>query len=361
MNEKNLNEKKNEKKVRLTQMVSSAGCAAKIFPYILSEALKGIDWFQDENVLVGFSGSDDAGVYRISDELALIQTTDFFTPVVDDPYTYGMIAAANSFSDVYAMGGTPINALNIVAFPQKQDLSILKEILAGGAEKAREAKCSIVGGHSVDIENILYGLAVTGTVHPKNIKGNDTAKAGDVLILTKGLGTGVLNNAVKYAKPEQRYVASLINSMCRLNLNASLAMVKHNASACTDVTGFGLAGHAMQLAKASGAVLNFNVNDLPVLEGAEWAISENLLTRGDKSNRIYTQDFVINKGNVDAKKEHLIYDPQTSGGLLISVNESDAEALLKEIIENGDEIAKISGYVSAPDAEHKAGTLVFNF
>lgn len=348
-------------KVRLTQMVTSAGCAAKIFPYILNDALKDIKWFQDENVMVGFSGNDDAGVYKLSDDLALIQTTDFFTPVVDDPYTYGMIAATNSLSDVYAMGGTPINALNIVAFPQKEDLSILKEILAGGADKAREAKCSIIGGHSVDISNILYGLAVTGTAHPKNIKGNDTAKAGDVLILTKGLGTGVLNNSVKYGKPEQSYVDGLINSMCRLNRSAAELMVKYDANACTDVTGFGLAGHSMQMAKASKVALHFNVIDLPVLEGAMWAISEKQLTRGDKSNRIYTQDFVINKGTIDTEKEHLIYDPQTSGGLLISVDETKAVSLLNEIRENGDEISKIVGYVSEVNDDYKSGSIVFNF
>lgn len=348
-------------KVRLTQMVTSAGCAAKIFPYILNDALKDIKWFHDENVMVGFSGSDDAGVYKLSDDLVLIQTTDFFTPVVDDPYTYGMIAATNSLSDVYAMGGKPINALNIVAFPQKEDLSILKEILAGGADKAREAKCSIIGGHSVDITNILYGLAVTGTAHPKNIKGNDTSKPGDVLILTKGLGTGVLNNSVKYGKPEQSYVDGLINSMCRLNRSAAELMVKYNASACTDVTGFGLSGHSMQMAKASKVALHFNVNDLPVLEGAMLAISEKQLTRGDKSNRIYTQDFVINRGNIDTEKEHLLYDPQTSGGLLISVKETEANNLLKEIRDNGDDIAKIVGYVTEVNDELKSGSIVFNF
>lgn len=351
----------NENKVRLTQMVSTAGCAAKIFPYVLRDALKDVDWFRDENVLVGFDGADDAGVYRISDELALIHTTDFFTPVVDDPFTYGMIAAANSLSDVYAMGGTPLNALNIVAFPQRQDLSILKEILAGGAEKAREARCSIIGGHSVDVENILYGLAVTGTINPKNIKGNDSAKHGDAIILTKALGTGVLNNAVKYAKPDRHFIDELIDSMCRLNRDSAAAMVKHNASACTDITGFGLAGHAMQLAKASNAVLNFYVNELPLLKGALWAVGEKLLTRGDKSNRIYTEDFVVNKGTVNTQKEHLLYDPQTSGGLLISIAESSVEELLKEIIEKGDEAARIVGYVTAPDEEYKAGTILFNF
>ena len=197
-------------KVRLTQMVTSAGCAAKIFPYILSDALKEIDWYSNENVLVNFSGKDDAGIYKVSDEYALINTTDFFTPVVDDPFIYGQIAAANSLSDIYAMGGEPLNALNIVAYPQKEDINILKEILKGGNEKCREAKCSLVGGHSVDIENILYGLAVTGKIHPSNVKGNHFAKEGDVLMLTKGLGTGVLNNAIKYKTLDEKIYNSLI-------------------------------------------------------------------------------------------------------------------------------------------------------
>ncbi|MCI0473724.1 MAG: selenide, water dikinase SelD, partial [Ignavibacteria bacterium] len=345
-------------KVRLTQMVTSAGCAAKIFPYILNDALQSIKLWQDGNVIVGFGGNDDAGIYRLNDTLALIQTTDFFTPVVDDPFTYGMIAAANSLSDVYAMGGKPINAMNIISFPQKEDINILKEILAGGAEKAKEAECCILGGHSVDIPNILYGMAVTGTINPKDIKGNNTSKPGDTLILTKALGTGVLNNSIKYSNPEQKHIDGLISSMTRLNRNASTSMIKYNANGCTDVTGFGLAGHAMQMAKASGVVFNFNITDLPVLEGAKWAISQNFLTRGDKSNRIYAKDFVITKGEADLTMEHLFYDPQTSGGLLISVPESEANSLLRELKDNGDEFSSIVGYVTESDIELKPGTLV---
>jgi len=342
-------------------MVTSAGCAAKIFPYILNEALQSVKWWRDDNVIVGFSGNDDAGVYKLNETLALIQTTDFFTPVVDDPYTFGMIAAANSFSDVYAMGGKPINALNIISFPQTDDINILKEILAGGSEKAKEAECCILGGHSVDIPNILYGMAVTGIIDPKDIKGNDKAKPGDILILTKALGTGVLNNSVKYSNPEQKYVDSLISSMTRLNRSASTCMVEYNSNGCTDITGFGLTGHAMQMAKASGVVFNLNVKDLPVLDGAKWAVSQNLLTRGDKSNRFYTQAFIKTKGKIDYTMEHLIYDPQTSGGLLISVPETKANGLLKELKNNGDEISSIVGYVSESDNEFKPGTLILNY
>lgn len=348
-------------KVRLTQMVKSAGCAAKLFPFILSEALKDIDWGKNENVLVGFSGKDDAGVYKISDDLALIHTTDFFTPVVDDPFTFGQIAAANSLSDVYAMGGTPLNALNIVAFPQTEDINILKEILSGGNDKAKEAGCVILGGHSVDIPSILYGLAVTGKIHPKNIKGNDTAKPGDVLILTKPLGTGLLNNAIKYNTLEDNISKKLISSVSRLNKNASELMVAYNANGCTDVTGFGLAGHSMQMAQASNVVLNFKVNNLPVLPGAFWAIEQKLLTRGDKSNRTYTEKSVINIGTIDIPKEHLLYDPQTSGGLLISVPEKNAERLITDLLNSGDVDSKIVGFVESPSADYKAGTIIFDF
>lgn len=342
-------------------MVKSAGCAAKLFPFILSDALKDIDWGKNENVLVGFSGKDDAGVYRISDELALIHTTDFFTPVVDDPFTFGQIAAANSLSDVYAMGGIPMNALNITAFPQTEDINILKEILAGGNEKAKEADCVIIGGHSVDIPSILYGLAVTGKIHPENIKGNHSAKSGDVLVLTKALGTGLLNNAIKYKSLDKNISRKLISSMTRLNKNAAELMVKHNANGCTDVTGFGLAGHSMQMAMASSAVLHFKVSDLPVLPGAMWAIEEKLLTRGDKSNRTYTEKSVINSGKINKEMEHIFYDPQTSGGLLISVPEANAEKLLSDLKNSGDPDSEIVGFVVSPSSEFTAGTIIFDF
>jgi selenide,water dikinase len=347
--------------IRLTQMVKSAGCAAKLFPNILSEALSGLDWKTNENVLVGLEGKDDAGVYRINDKLALIHTTDFFTPVVDDPYVFGKIAAANSLSDVYAMGGVPINALNIVAYPQTEDIKILKEIFRGGLEKANEAGCIIIGGHSIDIPSIVYGLSVTGTINPKYIIGNNTSKVGDILILTKGLGTGFLNNCIKYNQLENDIYNSLISSMMKLNKNASELMIKYKANSCTDVTGFGLAGHSMQMALASRKVFKFNTSSLPVLKGVTEAIQNNMLTRGDKSNRFYTQEYVINKGNVDKITEHILYDPQTSGGLLISVPEQNAEKLLRELHSTGEEMSRIVGEVQNPNEEFKCGSLIFNF
>lgn len=352
-----------DSKVRLTQMVTSAGCAAKIFPHILSDALKGIDWKTNENVLVGFEGKDDAGVYKINDELALIHTTDFFTPVVDDPYIFGQIAATNALSDVYAMGGTPINALNILAFPQTEDLNILKEILRGGSDKINESGAVIIGGHSIDIINIVYGMAVTGTIHPDKIKGNNSAKPGDKLILTKALGTGILNNAIKFQNLDKgnKFFDQLILSMTRLNKNASECMVKADANACTDVTGFGLAGHSMQMAQASNVVFKFFVNELPVLDGAIWGIEENLLTRGDKSNREYTKENVRSQGEINKVKEHLLYDPQTSGGLLISVPEENANFLLLELHKGGDIFANVVGEVLAESEMVKAGTVVFDY
>ncbi len=311
--------------------------------------------------MIGFEGKDDAGVYKINDELALIHTTDFFTPVVDDPYVFGQIAAANALSDVYAMGGTPINALNILCFPQKEDLNILKEILRGGADKIKESDAVIIGGHSIDITNIVYGLAVTGTINPKNIKGNNSAVPGDKLILTKQLGTGILNNVIKFSELEENHYKQLIASMTRLNRNASQCMVTCNASACTDVTGFGLAGHSMQMAMASGAAFKFHVGQLPVLDGAVWAIGENFLTRGDKSNRHYTKDYVISEGTIDKTMEHLLYDPQTSGGLLMSVAGESANHLLLELERGGDIYSKIVGEVMESSDEYKPGTIVFDY
>lgn len=350
-----------EEKVRLTQMVKAAGCAAKIFPGILSEALKDIDWPADDNVLVGFEGRDDAGVYKVNDDLALILTTDFFTPVVDDPFTFGQIAAANALSDVYAMGGTPVTALNIVAFPQTEDIGILREILKGGASKAGESNTVIIGGHSIDIPSIAYGLAVTGYIHPSKIKGNHNARPGDALVLTKALGTGILNNFVKFSELGKEQLDSLLASMLRLNRNASECMIRSNANACTDVTGFGFAGHAMQMAKASGVKFLVEAGSLPVLDGATEGIAANMLTRGDRSNRDYTKDHVSSKGSVNKDLEHLLYDPQTSGGLLISVPAANAESLLHDLRKNGDEVSAIIGKVMMPEDESEKGTIVINY
>ena len=330
-------------KVRLTQLVKSVGCAAKIFPDILSEALSGINWYSNENILVNFDVKDDAGVYRLDDQIALIHTTDFFTPVVDDPFIFGQIAAANALSDIYAMGGTPLSALNIIAFPQTQDLGILRDILKGGMQKAKEANCAVIGGHSVDIPEILYGMSVTGKANIKSFVTNSGAKPGDCVILTKALGTGLLNNCIKFKGLDSGEIyEGLINSMTTLNKSASELMLKYNASACTDITGFGFAGHAMQLSKASKTGLEINTSAIPVLNGVRDAINEGLFTRGDRSNREYTKDFVIWEKEIDVFLEHIIYDPQTSGGLLICLDESNCNSFMSEL--NSDD-ARIIGKV----------------
>jgi len=228
-------------------------------------------------------------------------------------------------------------------------------------EKASEDECVIIGGHSIDIPTIVYGLSVTGTVNPAHIKSNDKAKEGDVLILTKALGTGLLNNSIKYSKLNDDIYKELIESMTRLNKCASEAMIRAESTACTDVTGFGLAGHAMQIAQASNAVIKIKINELPILNGVNRAVKENLLTRGDKSNREYTKDFVINEGQIDKTKEHLVYDPQTSGGLLISVPENKSQSLLKDLHNCGDENSRIIGQVFSPTNNTKSGTIIFDF
>ncbi|MBV6477470.1 MAG: Selenide, water dikinase [Ignavibacteria bacterium] len=350
-----------KKKYRLTQMVKSAGCAAKIFPDILSEALRNIVIEKNENVLVGFEGKDDAGVYKINDDLALIHTADFFTPVVDDPYMFGQIAAANALSDVYAMGGKPQTCLNIVAFPQTQDLDIFNEILRGGSDKIKESGAVLIGGHSIDIENIVYGLAVAGIIKPSDLKCNNNAKPGDKLILTKCLGTGILNNMIKFSELNKENYNQLITSMTRLNKNAAECMIKSNANACTDITGFGLAGHAMQMAAASRVALKFYVRELPVLNGVNEGIRKNLMTRGDKSNKEYTKANVINTGSINKEAEHILYDPQTSGGLLISIPEEKTGFLLLELEKGGDIYARIVGEVLSPTDENPEGIIEFDF
>ena len=281
--------------------------------------------------------------------------------MVDDPYVFGQIAAANALSDVYAMGGVPINALNILAFPQKEDLSILKEILKGGSDKINESGAVIIGGHSIDITNIVYGMAVTGTIDPDKIKGNNSAKPGDKLILTKPLGTGLLNNVIKFSSLDDKTYNILISSMTRLNKNASECMVRLNANACTDITGFGLAGHSMQMAKASGVVIKFDMKELPVFDGTDEAIKENYLTRGDKSNRDYTKNAVHSLGTVNKNSEHIAFDPQTSGGLLISVPAEYATMLILELEKGGDIFSKIVGEVIEPSEEYKSGSVIFNY
>lgn len=272
----------------------------------------------DSNVLVGFETSDDAGVYRLSPECALVQTVDFFTPIVDDPFTYGAIAAANALSDVFAMGGRPLTALSVLCYPGNGDLEDLEEILRGGASKMMEAGCTVLGGHSVKDDEIKFGYAVTGTVHPERVWTNAGARPGDLLVLTKPLGTGVLSTALKRGIARGEDVAASIESMLRLN------RIDAEAHGCTDVTGFGLAGHGREMALASQVTLEIDLRALPVLSGALEAIHAGAVPGGLNNNRDFAECAVRIEGEAPEDLAALIYDPQTSGGLLLSLQEAPA-------------------------------------
>ncbi len=288
---------------------------------MLDKVLAAVPRWADENVLIGFDTADDAGVYKLTAELALVQTVDFFTPIVDDPFTYGAIAAANSLSDVYAMGGRPVSALSIVAYPPSRDLEDLEAILKGGAEKMREAGCSIVGGHSVADDEIKFGYAVTGLVHPERVKANAGARAGDTLVFTKELGTGVIATALKrgFASPE--HVSASVESMLRLNRLACEEMLNLDVHGCTDVSGFGLIGHAREMALASGVTLQIDVNRVRFLPGALDYAHRGALPGGLKNNRDFASGNVETCNGIPREIEDLLYDPQTSGGLLVSLPE----------------------------------------
>lgn len=280
------------------------------------------------NVLVGFDTADDAGVYLLTDDIALVQTVDFFTPIVDDPYTFGAIAAANSLSDVYAMGGRPVSSLSILAYPSTGDMDDLTQILRGGLDKMIEAGCALLGGHSVNDPEIKFGYAVTGTVHPSRVKANAGAKQGDVLVLTKPIGTGLIATALKRGIATNEHVAAATASMLTLNKAACEAMLQFDVHGCTDVTGFGLLGHARELAAASGVSLEIEGAQVPLLEGAIEASRNGAIPGGLKNNIEFVSPCVAVSDAIDTALLHVLYDPQTSGGLLISLSEEDAEKLL---------------------------------
>ena len=283
----------------------------------------------DPNVLVGFSTSDDAGVYLLSDEMALVQTVDFFTPIVDDPYLFGAIAAANALSDVYAMGGRPMTSLSILAWPAAADFDDLAQILRGGADKMIEAGCTILGGHSINDVEPKFGYAVTGMVHPKKVKANAGAKVGDVLVLTKAIGTGVISTAEKRGLADKAHVAEAITSMCLLNKDAAEAMSALNVHGLTDVTGFGLLGHAREMALASGVTLIIESANVKLMGGALEYSRAGAIPGGLNNNREFASGEVEAAQSIPDELLNLLYDPQTSGGLLASLSESDAAQLLQ--------------------------------
>jgi len=289
----------------------------------------------DPNLIVGFETADDAGVYRLRDDLALVQTVDFFTPIVDDPYDYGRIAALNSISDVWAMAGTPITAMAITCFPKKGvDPAILGEIMRGGLETLIAQGVTLLGGHSVDNEQIMFGYAVTGVIDPHKVATNSGARPGDAIILTKPLGTGVISTGIKKAAASEAIVAGSVETMLTPGKHAAEAMREFEVKGATDVTGFALLGHAWEMACASKVTIEINAGAVPLLHGALELAAAGMLTSGDKTNRQYLGDDIEVSEAVDQNLLRLFFDPQTAGGMLISIPESAAAALLARLREN---------------------------
>lgn len=331
-------------KIKLTQWANCGGCAAKIGPGILSKVLGQLNKPSDPQLLVGIETADDAGVYKINEKTALIQTLDFFTPIVDDPYTFGQIAAANSLSDVYAMGGKPLTVMNIVAFPiSSLPPEVLRDILLGGQEKVLEAGAVIVGGHTIKDKEPKYGLSVTGIVHPDKVLTNAGARVGDVLILTKSIGTGVLSTAAK-ADMFPEGVRAAIESMVTLNRKAAEVATSYVIHSCTDITGFGLLGHASEMATGSNVAMKIQAMAIPLLPEATEAAKMGLVPAGAYANRDYLTKVVMEE-SVPVFLQDLCFDPQTSGGLLFSVAPENASALLKDLQEAGIVRATIIGEV----------------
>lgn len=320
-----------ENEVKLTKLASCAGCGAKVGAGTLCNLLAGFQTHYDPNLLVGYDKSDDASVYRVSDELAIVQTTDFFPPIVDDPFMYGQIAATNALSDVYAMGGEPKLALNIMCIPEKMDKATVQEILRGGYAKAYEAGAIITGGHTIHGAEPIYGLAVTGFVKPENVWTNSGAQPGDVLLLTKPLGVGILTTAAKAGLAEQALLDKLYVQMSTLNKYAHDVLVNYSVHACTDVTGFALLGHSLEMAQGSGVTVHLKAQAVPYHEEAYEMADMGFIPAGAYRNRDFAEAGVRVVGSVARALQDIFYDPQTSGGLLCAVPAAEAEACLAEL------------------------------
>ena len=328
--------------VRLTDYVTSGGCACKIGPHILERVLKSVTSVTNERVLADMTGADDAGVYKISDTLALVQTLDFFTPVVNDPVLFGKIAAANALSDVYAMGGTPLTAMNIVGFPiSLVEQGVLTDVLNGAASIVAESGAAIVGGHSIENKEPIFGMSVTGQVDPNHIWKNKGAQVGDVLVLTKRIGTGIMNNALK-ADLFPTGTAQAVASMSTLNRVA--AEVAHNFTihACTDVTGFSLMGHSVEMASASNVTIHIKTYNIPLFDDVIEAAQMGLVPAASYGNRKAITDVQVD-ANLDGVWTDILFDPQTSGGLLFSVPATEGPNLVKALRDVGVEGATIVG------------------
>jgi selenide, water dikinase len=317
--------------VRLTATAKAAGCAAKLSPSVLEAALKKLPAQPDPNCLVGFETSDDAAVYRLAPDLAIVQTVDFFTPIVDDPFEFGQVAATNALSDVYAMGGRPMSSLAILAFPGNGDPAVLEQVLRGGLSKMSEANCTVVGGHSIRDDELKFGYAVTGTIHPDKVWKNVGAQAGDALILTKAIGTGVISTAIKRQKAAPAWIAAATDSMTTLNRDAADALHDFEAlhpqaiHAVTDVTGFGLLGHAREMAIGSGVAIDFDHKKIAYLDGAIDAARAGFFSAGMKNNREFVEGCADFAASVPDEFRALVVDPQTSGGLLAAIAPAHAD------------------------------------
>lgn len=333
------------KLVGLTQHVAAAGCAAKLGPADLAQVLRSLPPFEHPDLIVGTETSDDAGVFRLRPDLAIVNTVDFFTPMVDDPYTFGQIAAANALSDVYAMGGEPRTALNIVGFPKgKLDLEVLTEIIRGGSERVRAAGAIVIGGHSIIDKELKYGMAVTGIVHPEKVIRNVGVMPGDALVLTKPLGTGIVATGLKRRTASASAVRAAVRSMVSLNDIASSVMRTFPVHACSDVTGFGLLGHGFEMASGSGITIALEARTLPLLPGARRLVRQGCLTGGCKRNRDYLKTKIALEPSVPEDLVEIAFDPQTSGGLLIALPADEADALVDRLRSRGIDAATRIGY-----------------
>lgn len=321
---------------KLTSYTKFSGCGAKLGPALLDKALCGLKQPAYENLISDFSTSDDAGIYRVSDEIALVQTVDFFPPIVDDPYIFGQIAAANSLSDVYAMGGKPITALSLVCFPKdKAHIDTLRKMMDGGLNKLIEAETALVGGHSIEDDELKFGFSISGTVHPDKVLYNNTPRLHEKLILTKPLGTGIINTALRGGIASKQSIEAFIDIMRTLNKKAAEGLVGYEVSSCTDVTGFGLIGHACEMTGKGDIGLKIFSDKLELLPDVTEYAQMGLIPAGTYRNRDYRQKFVKDYEKINRSTMDLLFDPQTSGGLLFTVNENQAEDICRNMNGNG--------------------------
>ena len=345
--------------VALTRHVRKAGCASKIGQADLHRLLTKLPPVTDPNVLVGTAAGDDAGIYRLDGRYALVQTVDVFTPCVDDPYLFGQIAAANSVSDVYAMGGTPLTALSIVGFPiDELDGSIMEEMLRGGMEKLEEADCALIGGHSINDEEVKCGFAVTGLIDPKKAVQRDTARPGDVLVLTKPLGSGMVSFAAQIGRVSRECLDEVGSFMATLNKDAAELMIKYKANACTDITGFALAGHLVEMVRGSGVTAEINMSTLPVFAAVEACLEHEILPGAIERNQEYAMAWVRVEDSRGEKNLPILYDPQTSGGLLVSLTENNADAFVQEMHDRGHASTSIIGRIVEKDSGKPEGAVI---